>query len=131
MIQWCQCQHGVTVATEHSKCFDSKGRAGSTPAAGTALCAKRKESYDYSRNHPTDLGSAWFDRRSAIDSNWPCADRHWSDPELHPHWWTKLSGLVTRQPGKTGNMWVTGFDLARKTKQQSVVVGSTLKADKK
>lgn len=26
-------------------------------------------------------------------------------------------------------MWVTGFDLARKTKQQSVVVGSTLKAD--
>ena len=57
------------VATEHSKCFDSKGRAGSTPAAGT------------------------------------------------------------RQPGKTGNMWVTGFDLARKIKQQSVVVGSTLKAD--
>ena len=59
------------VGTEHSKCFDLKGRAGSTPAAGT------------------------------------------------------------RQPGKTGNMWVTGFDLARKTKQQSVVVGSTLKADKK
>ena len=82
------------VATEHSKCFDSKGRAGSTPAAGTALWRKLALCL---------LSSAW------------CS--------ISYHEVVRRTGFGNKTKG------VTGFDLARKIKQQSVVVGSTLKAD--